>query len=66
MPTVSNRLSYDKWVEDGVTEQDVTQAEVERLLAMHAEQPCLAADTIDALAAVCGVDEDLRRRALRD
>ena len=30
------------------------------------QQPCLAAETIDALAAVCGVDEDLRRRALRD
>jgi trimethylamine--corrinoid protein Co-methyltransferase len=65
-PTVSDRLSYEKWAEGGLTENDTAAAEVERLLAKHAQQPCLAVETIDALAAVCGVDEDLRRRALRD
>jgi trimethylamine--corrinoid protein Co-methyltransferase len=65
-PTVSDRLSYEEWAEGGLTENDTAAAEVERLLAVHVQQPCLAAETIDALAAVCGVDEDLRRRALRD
>ena len=66
LPTISNRHSYEKWVEDGVTENDVAEAEVERLLARHAERPCLEADKIDELAAVCGVDDDLRRRAHRE
>ncbi|NLE23189.1 MAG: hypothetical protein GX624_10515 [Actinobacteria bacterium] len=65
-PTVSDRLSYEKWVEAGTTENDAAAAVVERLLARHLERPCLAADIIDELAAVCGVDEELRRRALRD
>ncbi len=64
-PTVSNRLSYEKWADEGVTENDVANAEVERLLAKHAERTCLAADQIDELAAICGVDEHSQRRALR-
>jgi trimethylamine--corrinoid protein Co-methyltransferase len=66
LPTVSNRSSYEKWAEVGTTENDTAAAEVERLLARHLERPCLDADIIDELAAVCGVDEELRRRALRD
>ena len=65
-PTVSDRLSFEKWAETGLTETDTAAAEVERLLARHVEQPCLPTETIDELAAVCGVDEDLRRRARRD
>jgi trimethylamine--corrinoid protein Co-methyltransferase len=66
MPTVSNRLSYEKWAEEGVTESDVANAEVERLLARHTERTCLAADQIDELAAICGVDEQSVHRARRD
>lgn len=66
LPTVSDRLSFEKWADEGRTENDTAGAEVERLLARHLEQPCLGADVIDELAAVCGVDEELRRRALRD
>ena len=66
MPSVSNRFSYEKWEEDGLTEMDVASAEVERLLARHAEKTCLAPDQIDELAAVCGVDEASLRRARRE
>lgn len=66
LPSVSDRFSYEKWAEDGVTENDVAEAEVERLLAQHAERSCLAADQIDELAAVCGVDEASVRRARRE
>ena len=58
--------SYEKWVEDGVTENDVAEAEVERLLAKHAERSCLEADKIDELAAICGVDDESVRRAHRE
>ena len=66
LPTVSNRHSYEKWVEEGVTENDVAEAEVERLLAKHAERSCLEADKIDELAAICGVDDESVRRARRE
>ncbi len=36
LPTLSSRLSYDKWVEQGVTEYDEACARVEVLLAAHA------------------------------
>jgi trimethylamine--corrinoid protein Co-methyltransferase len=66
LPTVSNRSSYEKWAEAGTTENDTAAADVERLLGQHLERRCLDTDIIDELAAVCGVDEELRRRALRD
>jgi trimethylamine--corrinoid protein Co-methyltransferase len=66
LPTLSDRLSWEKWAEEGATENDAAAAEVERLLSRHLDQPCLEPDKIDELAAVCGVDEELRRRALRD
>ena len=59
MPTVSDRLSYEKWVEEGVAEyDDGVRAEVERLLAKHAERSYIEGDQLDALAAICGVDEE--------
>jgi trimethylamine--corrinoid protein Co-methyltransferase len=65
-PTVSNRLSYDKWIEEGVTESDVANAAVERILAGRADtEPCLAAAQIEALAQICRMDPDSVRRAHR-
>jgi trimethylamine--corrinoid protein Co-methyltransferase len=66
LPSISDRLSFEKWAEEGATELDTARAEVERLLATHLQQPCLERDAIEELAAVCGVDEALRRYALRD
>ena len=67
MPTLSNRLSYEKWVEDGVTENDVACAQVERLLAAHADKaPYLDGAQLDELAAICRVDDEALRRARRE
>jgi trimethylamine--corrinoid protein Co-methyltransferase len=66
-PSLSNRLSYDKWLEEGVTENDVANAEVERILAARAEKaPYVDDDQLDELAAVCKVDADRVRRARRE
>jgi len=66
LPTISNRLSYEKWVEDGETELDVAQAEVERLLAVHASrEPYLAEAQLDELTALCKIDAEGARRARR-
>jgi len=65
-PTVSNRLSYDKWIEEGVTESDVANATVERILAGRAAgEPCLTPAQIDDLAQICRVEPDSVRRASR-
>jgi len=66
LPTLSSRLSFDKWVERGATEYDDACARVETLLAAHAlKEPYLDGATLDELAAVCRVDEDIVRRARR-
>jgi trimethylamine--corrinoid protein Co-methyltransferase len=66
LPTISDRLSYEKWVDIGATEHDVACAEVERLLAVHADRsPYLDDDRLDELAAVCRVDAASLRRARR-
>jgi len=66
LPTVSNRLSYDKWVEEGTTENDVANDEVERILAARgANAPYLADDQLDELAAICKIDAGGIRRARR-
>ena len=66
LPIVSNRLSYDKWVEEGTTENDVANAEVERILAAHAtREPYLNDGQIDDLAAICKMDTEGVRRARR-
>ncbi len=63
-PGVSNRLSYDKWLEEGRTENDVACDTVERLLAAHAaKEPCLSDEQIDGLAAICQAGPDDIRRA---
>jgi len=66
LPTVSNRLSYDKWVEEGTTENDVANAEVERILAARAaKEPNMNDGQIDDLAAICKIDAGDARRARR-
>jgi trimethylamine--corrinoid protein Co-methyltransferase len=66
-PWLSNRLSYDKWVEDGLTENDVANAEVERILAARTEKaPYVDGAQLDELAAVCKVDGEAVRRARRE
>jgi trimethylamine:corrinoid methyltransferase-like protein len=65
-PTISNRLSYDKWVEEGRTENDVANAEVERILAVRTTKPPhLADDQLNEVAAICKIDAEGIRRARR-
>jgi len=66
-PRISNRLSYDKWLDEGRTENDVACETVERTLAAHtARGPLLPDDQIAALAALCRADPDAVRRARRE
>lgn len=66
-PAVSTRLSYDKWVEAGVTENDVANTEVERILAARAAKaPSLDDAQLGELAVVCGADPESVRRARRE
>lgn len=67
MPTISTRLSYDKWIEEQRTEFDTAREQVEAMLAAHAaRQPCLSDAQIDELTALCGVDSESVRRARRE
>ena len=67
MPTVSNRLSYEKWVEEGTTTNDVACEQVETLLAAHAAKaPYIDGAQLDELAAICRVDDETMRRARRE
>jgi trimethylamine---corrinoid protein Co-methyltransferase len=66
LPTLSSRLSYDKWVEQGTTEYDEACARVEALLAAHAlGEPYIDGSRLDELAAICRVDQVTVRRARR-
>lgn len=66
LPTLSSRLSYEKWVEQESTEYDEACARVEALLAAHARRkPYVDGAQLDEIAAVCRVDDDLARRARR-
>jgi trimethylamine--corrinoid protein Co-methyltransferase len=66
MPTVSDRLSYEKWAERGVTAGDVACSEVERLLSEHAGRaPYIDGAQLDELAAICRVEDEAVRRARR-
>jgi trimethylamine--corrinoid protein Co-methyltransferase len=67
LPKVSDRLSYEKWAVEGGDEYATACERVETILAGHAEKPpYIDGDKLDALAAICRVDEELRRCALRD
>ena len=67
LPSVSNRLSYEKWLEEGATEYDTACAQVDLVLAAHAaRQPYLSGAQLDELAAICHVGDDILRRARRE
>jgi trimethylamine--corrinoid protein Co-methyltransferase len=67
LPTLSNRLSYQKWTEDGVSELDDACAQVELRLAAHADKaPYLDDSRLDEIAAICRADDEAVRRARRD
>ena len=66
LPTLSNRLSYEKWAEEGTTPNDVACEQVE-LLAAHADKaPYLDGAQLDEIAAICHVDDEAMRRARRE
>jgi trimethylamine--corrinoid protein Co-methyltransferase len=67
LPRIADRLSYEKWVVEGGDEYATACARVETLLAEHAAKPpYVDGDQLDALAAICRVDNESWRRALRD
>jgi trimethylamine--corrinoid protein Co-methyltransferase len=67
LPTLSSRLSYEKWVEQGTTEYDEACARVEALLAAHAfKEPYMDGALLDEITATCRVDDDAVRRARRE
>ena len=66
MPTLSNRLSYEKWTEDGISELDDACEQVELRLAAHADKaPYLDGAQLDEIAAICRADDEAIRRARR-
>jgi trimethylamine--corrinoid protein Co-methyltransferase len=67
LPTVSDRLSYEKWTEEGRTEHDVTCEQVDLLLAAHADKaPYIDGAQLEELAAICRVGDEAVRRARRE
>jgi trimethylamine--corrinoid protein Co-methyltransferase len=66
-PSVSDRLSYEKWTEAGTTEYDAACEQVETLLAAHAENaPYIDGAQLEELAAICRVGDEAVRRARRE
>jgi trimethylamine--corrinoid protein Co-methyltransferase len=66
-PSLSNRLSYEKWIEEGHTENDVASETVERILDKHASrEPVLTVDQIAELASICRADDQSISRARRE
>jgi trimethylamine--corrinoid protein Co-methyltransferase len=66
LPTVSNRLSYEKWLDEGATEYDAACEQVETLLTTHAGRaPYIDGAQLQELATICRVDEETVRRARR-
>ena len=67
LPTVSNRLSYEQWLEEGHTELDTAREAVDELLVAHdARGPLLPDDELAEIAAICRADPDSVRRARRE
>jgi trimethylamine---corrinoid protein Co-methyltransferase len=59
LPTVSNRLSYEKWAADATSELDTAREQVELTLAAHAAaEPYLNDAQVAELAAICAVADD--------
>jgi trimethylamine---corrinoid protein Co-methyltransferase len=67
MPTLSNRVSYEKWAEEATSTNDVACEQVETLLAAHADKsPYIDDAQLGELAAICRVDDEAMRRARRE
>jgi trimethylamine--corrinoid protein Co-methyltransferase len=67
LPTVSNRLSYEKWAACGKDEYAIACEQVETLLREHdAKPPYMDGDELTTLAAICCVDDDTLRQARRE
>jgi trimethylamine--corrinoid protein Co-methyltransferase len=67
LPSVSNRLSCDKWTEEGTTELDTAFEKVDLILSERTTSgPYLSDDQLEALATVCSVDDDCMRHARRE
>lgn len=59
MPTISDRLSFEKWADEGRTEIDAARERVEEVLAARATHPGhLSADQLAALDEICLPDEE--------
>jgi len=66
IPTVSDRLSYEKWAEQGGDEYATACELVETHLSAHAaEPPYLGEDRLEELAAICRAPDDVVRHARR-
>jgi trimethylamine---corrinoid protein Co-methyltransferase len=66
LPTLSNRLSYEKWAEQGTSELDDACERVEALLAAHVlKEPYVDGAQLDTLAEICHLDDEAVRRARR-
>jgi len=67
LPTISNRVSYEKWSEEGLSEYDVACEQVDLLLAAHdGRAPYLDGEQLMELAAICRVGDEPVRRARRE
>ncbi len=66
LPSVSNRLSYDRWIEEGTTELDTACEKIDLILSERAtSEPYLGSDRLDALATACRVDGEAVAHARR-
>lgn len=67
LPAISDRLSYEKWREEGRDEQDVARERVEAILAARATTPSYLSDEqLDELSAICQADAESVRLARRE
>ena len=67
LPAISNRLSYEAWVDAGRDELDSARERVEALLATHAARPPYLDDgQLAELAAICRVGDEALAAARRE